>query len=54
MDEMDNPFDLICDCGHDNRQHGQGLASPWLTRPCSLEDCDCTDFRPVGQGDDAA
>jgi hypothetical protein len=42
---------LICDCGHDNRQHGSALTSPFMHRPCSVADCDCTDFRAVGQGD---
>lgn len=38
----------VCDCGHDDRQHALSL-SPFMPRFCSVADCDCSDFRPVGQ-----
>lgn len=45
---------LICDCGHDQRQHDNHRSlSPFMHRPCAVKDCDCTDFRPVNGGGEA-
>jgi hypothetical protein len=44
----------LCDCGHDSGQHAAGGShSPFMTFPCLVKDCDCPDFRMVGeQGQD--
>lgn len=40
----------MCDCGHDLGQHAASMSiSPTTLQRCLVQDCECPDFRMVGQ-----